>query len=68
MVNIFAPTPRTKPSACVQVGHSVFCRNILILQKIGSIKSNFDTANLYIVTYSYVYDTALIFNEYQFVP
>ena len=26
MVNIFAPTPRTKPSACVNLGRSVFCR------------------------------------------
>ena len=27
IVNIFAPTPRTKPSACVNLGRSVFCRN-----------------------------------------
>ena len=27
MVNIFAPTPKIKPSAAVNIGRSVFCRN-----------------------------------------
>lgn len=26
-MNIFAPTPRINPSACVNLGRSVFCRN-----------------------------------------
>lgn len=37
MVNILAPTPRMKPSACGQLGRSVFCR-------IGSIP--FDIAQI----------------------
>ena len=43
MVNILAPTPRMKPSAAVNIGHTIFAKIFTLNRRCGIMKQRSDT-------------------------